>query len=353
MQRGKLYRLWYDVCSLMIRKRYRQLALVALVIGVFLAIGWYLSHTDIAVLNPQGAIAQQQYNLIVFGTILSLIVIIPVFIMTFLIVRKYRVDKHGNYMGKKGHRSYAPDWDGSRRLETIWWGGPLLIILVLAIVTWQSSHALDPSKPISSTVTNEANKPAMKVQVIALQWRWLFIYPEQGVASVNYLQIPDDTPVNFEITADSAMNSFWIPKLGGQIYAMSGMSTHLNLIADKPGEYRGVSANLSGKGFADMRFRVRAVPSDEFADWVQTIKRGDKSLNLQEYERLSRPSADSSYAFYNSDSDGPGVDLYSAVMGKYMSASSSREHDQMTHGSGMDPAHDANNINNMTQQGMN
>jgi cytochrome o ubiquinol oxidase subunit 2 len=297
------------------RKKTRLRALVALIIVALFVIGLYLSKTDLAVLNPQGAIAQKEYNLIVFGTVLSLAIIVPVFVMTFLIVRKYRVDSEGNYTKKKGRRQYTPDWDHDRKLETIWWGVPLVLIIILAGVTWQSSHELDPSKPISESISAVA---PIKVQVVALQWKWLFIYPEQGVASVNYLQFPANTPVDFQITADAPMNSFWIPKLGGQIYAMSGMSTQLHLIANKTGEYRGVSANLSGDGFAGMDFLVRSVPNNEFANWVQTIKNSAPSLDQVSYEQLAKPSKENQPAFYNFGNDPSSTSIYDTVVEKYM-----------------------------------
>ena len=181
----------------------------------------------------------------IFAALLSLVVVIPVFAMTIYIVWRYR---ESNQKAK-----YSPDWDHNSKVETIWWLIPTLLIVVLSVVTWNSSHSLDPFKPIKSSV-----KP-LRVQVIALQWKWLFIYPEQGVASTNILELPVDRPINFEVTADAPMNSFWIPQLGGQIYAMAGMSTQLHLMASEAGTYAGASANLSGKGFAKMKFDTKAV----------------------------------------------------------------------------------------------
>jgi cytochrome o ubiquinol oxidase subunit II len=291
------------------RQTYKFVSISLLILVVLFLIGWWLHRTDIAVLDPKGIIAAKEYHLIVLGTLLSVLIIVPVFVMTFMIVWKYRVDKHTT------HTKYRPDWDHDRKFETIWWGVPLVLILIIAGITWQSSHDLDPFKPIAATVSD---KPPLKVQVVALQWKWLFIYPEQGVASVNYLQFPADTPIDFQITADSPMNSFWIPKLGGQIYAMSGMSTQLHLMADQPGEFRGVSANLSGEGFAGMNFMVRAVPNDEFSNWVQNIKSSAGPLDTNSYARLAHPSKDNAPTFYNVGNDNPSVSLYDTVVAKYM-----------------------------------
>jgi len=271
-----------------------------------LAAWLYLRHHSVDVLNPSGEIASKQYRLIVFATLLSLVVIVPVFIMTFVIVRNYRV--HGDGKTRK-NRHYDPDWDHNRKLEAVWWGMPTILIIILSAVIIQSSYALDPFKPLASN-----GKEPLKVQVVALQWKWLFIYPEQNIATVNYLQIPTDTAINFDITADAPMNSFWIPKLGGQIYAMSGMATQLHLQADKPGDFYGSSANLSGNGFAGMRFLTRAVPQDDFDNWVQNVQHDRSSLNQTAYEKLAKPSKNVEPQFYTV----PDKSLFSTIIMKYM-----------------------------------
>ena len=218
-----------------------------------------------------------------------LVIVIPVFILTFTIAWKYR---EGN---KKA--DYTPNWDQNGWLEALWWGLPCAIILALAIITWTSSHQLDPFKPISNGV-----KP-ITIQVVALDWKWLFIYPEQHIATVNYLKIPVNTPVNFQVTSDAPMNSFWIPQLGGQIYAMPGMITQLHLIAETAGEYQGLSANISGDGFAGMHFNTSAVTENDFIQWVGSTESGQSVLNQAEYNRLTQPSsnmAPSSYGWEDS-----------------------------------------------------
>lgn len=168
--------------------------------------------------------------------------------------------------------------------EFFWWGIPLLFTAIIAVITWQQTHALDPYKPI------ESDKKPLKIQVVALQWKWLFIYPEENIASLNFFQIPVGTPIHFEITADAPMNSFWIPHLGGQIYAMPAMRTQLHLIANNPGDFRGSSANISGVGFADMHFITRASSEVDFQQWVEFAKNSSKTLGLEEYNQMVAPS---------------------------------------------------------------
>lgn len=282
-------------------KRYTKLAIgcVLGIVGIVLVSQFVSSH-DIAVLNPEGAIGTQQRDLMVFATVLILLVIVPVFIMTFWIAWKYRAT---NTKAK-----YQPEWDHSKVFETIWWGIPIAIILVLAVVTWQTSHSLDPYRSLNSEV-----KP-LRVQVIALQWKWLFIYPEQAIATTDYLQIPEKTPINFEITADAPMNAFWIPKLGSQVYAMAGMSTQLHLIADHTGTYEGSSANISGEGFAHMNFKVDATSRADFDTWVHSVKGGNQLLTDKSYAGLVKPTVLDKPRSYILPDDG----LYDRVVMKYM-----------------------------------
>ncbi len=247
--------------------------LLPMIVAVLLLV--FLQDKTVAVLQPAGIIAEKQRNLLIAATLLSLLVIVPVYILTIYIAWKYRA-------GNTGAR-YEPDWAHSRRLESIWWGIPCAIILVLSVIIWRSSHDLDPYRQISS-----GYRP-VTVQVVALQWKWLFIYPEQGIATVNHLQIPTGAPVQFAITADAPMNSFWIPQLGGQVYAMSGMSTKLHLMADKPGIYQGSTANISGEGYAGMRFTVNATTQAAFFDWIQQAKASGQRLDKETYKQLARP----------------------------------------------------------------
>ena len=266
-------------------KKQIRIVIGAVVVWFIGLMVYYLSHFNIQVLNPKGTIAHDERNLIIFTTLLGVLVLLPVFVMTFTIAWKYR---EGNTKAK-----YRPDWDHNVVAETLWWGIPTAIIVVLSIVTWTTSHSLDPHKPLS-------NQEALKIQVVALDWKWLFIYPEQGVASVNYVQFPVDQPVQFEITSNGPMNSFWIPQLGSQIYAMAGMSTHLNLEANQAGNYRGSSANISGKGFAGMDFTARASSNTEFNDWVAGTQSASSKLNMSSFKVLAEPSENNPPATYAS-----------------------------------------------------
>jgi len=269
------------------------------------AVGLFVFTHDLAVLQPEGVVGEKQRDLIVIATALCLIVIIPVFLMTFGIAWKYRASNT--------KATYQPDWDHSKVFETIWWGVPIAIILVLGIITWQSSHALDPYRPLDSEV-----KP-VRVQVIALQWKWLFIYPDEGIATANYLQIPEKTPINFEITADAPMNAFWIPKLGSQVYAMSGMTTKLHLIANHEGEYQGSSANISGEGFADMNFKVKATSRADYDSWVHSIRGKGEHLMQHTYDSLAKPTVLAEPRTYSLHDTG----LYDRVVMKYMTSQDS------------------------------
>ncbi len=281
-------------------KKYRLALFWLIPLVVVLGALWLTRGQDLAVLHPAGVVGQKERNLLVFASLLSLIVVVPVFGLTFWIAWKYRASNT--------KAVYRPDWDGSRTLETIWWLVPLALISVLSVVTWQSSHDLDPFKPITSQT-----RP-LTIQVVALDWKWLFIYPEQHIASVNYLQFPVNTPLNFQITADAPMNSFWIPKLGGQIYAMSGMSTQLHLITDQAGSYHGSSANISGRGFAGMKFTARAGTATDFRAWVNKVKQSPQTLNEHTYTALSRPSENNRPTYYTSDDQ----NMYDKVMLKYL-----------------------------------
>ena len=247
---------------------------------IFLSVGVagvvFLFTQDIAVLNPKGAIALKQRGLLTITTLLMLIVVLPVFVMTFVIVWRYRASN------KKA--KYEPDWDYSLLAESVWWGIPCLIIFAMAWLNWKGCHELDPFKPLAE------KEKQITIQVVALDWKWLFLYPAQKIATVNFVQFPEKTPIHFEITADAPMNSFWIPQLGGQIYAMPGMRSEIHLIADAPGEFRGSSANISGAGFSGMRFTARAVSAQEFNSWAASVKGSKSVLSLEKYDELSKPS---------------------------------------------------------------
>jgi cytochrome o ubiquinol oxidase subunit 2 len=235
-----------------------------------------LSGCDLDVLNPKGKIGIAEKSLIIESTVAMLLVVIPVIALTLLFAWRYRASNKAAV--------YLPKWAHSTKIEIVVWLVPSLIILYLAILTWKTTHELDPYKPLESSV-----KP-INVEVVALDWKWLFIYPDLGIASVNKLEFPVGTPVNFRITSDSVMNSFFIPQLGGQIYAMAGMQTKLHLIADEAGDYAGMSANFSGKGFSDMKFRAVAASNEDFDAWVKEVKASPEQLDANVYGGVSAPS---------------------------------------------------------------
>jgi cytochrome o ubiquinol oxidase subunit II len=271
---------------------------------------WYISGLKIELLEPRGIVAFKQYNLLVFTTLLGFVVVIPVFVMAVAIAWRYR---EGNTKAK-----YTPNVSTNRLAETIWWGIPIILIAILSVVTWTSTHDLDPHKPLESQ-----SKP-VKIQVIALDWKWLFIYPEQNIATVNYIQFPVNRPVNFEITADAPMNSFWIPQLGGQIYAMSGMTTKLHLNANEIGSYTGKSANISGEGFADMKFIAKASSKSDFDAWVNKVQQSDKKLTQETYNELLKKSIDAPVTYYASSTEG----LYDTIVMKYMMPETTKNTDE-------------------------
>ncbi len=281
-------------------KKYKVTFLILLALAAIVALIVFLHDKNIAILNPKGLIATKERGLMVIAAGLGLIVIIPVFIMTALIAWRYR---EGNTRAK-----YSPDLDGNKFAEITWWAIPSVIIFTLSIIAWNSAHALDPYKPLASNV-----KP-LNVQVVALNWKWLFIYPEQNIASINYLQIPINRPVNFKITADAPMNSFWIPQLSGQIYAMPGMSTQLHLEASQSGTFNGFAANISGKGFAGMTFKTKATPKKDFNIWVNKVKKMSRPLNQASYNELAKPSEYNKPTYYSSIQKG----IYNEIVMKYM-----------------------------------
>src|SRR6266446_498557 len=210
------------------------------------------------VLDPKGPIAAAERQILFNSLGIMLAIVIPTILATLGVAYWFR--------SSNTRARYLPDFEYSGRLEMLVWSIPAMTVLLVGGVAWVGSHDLDPRKPIASTV-----KP-VTVQVVSLDWKWLFIYPDQGVASVNRLTIPVGTPVRFELTSSGVMNSFFVPQLGSQIYTMAGMVTRLHLQADHAGTYRGLSANYSGEGFADMRFRVDAVPAEDFAKWVDAAR---------------------------------------------------------------------------------
>lgn len=286
--------------------------LALLVVIVTLGLVLYLQDKNIPVLNPQGIIADKQLSLLIFTTVLGLFVVIPVFIMMFAFAWKYR---EGNKKAK-----YTPDVDGNRMFELLWWGIPFVIIIILSIVTWFSTHDLDPYKPLRSST-----KP-ITIQVVALQWRWLFIYPEQKIATINEVRFPEKTPINFEISSDAPMSAFWIPSLGSQTYAMNGMTSQLKLEASGVGEYMGMNTNINGEGYSDMTFKAISLTSNDFTDWAASVRQEQPGLDWAKYESMQLQTRDTSVYRYSL------IDrsIFDQILMKYMDHGAASSHSNDT-----------------------
>ena len=249
----------------------RSLALVVVLIGAAA-----LGGCSEGVLDPKGPIASGERQILFNSLGIMLAIVIPTIVATLGVAYWFRASNT--------RARYLPDFEYSGRLELLVWSIPAMTVLLVGGVAWVGAHDLDPRKAISATVQ------PVTVQVVSLDWKWLFIYPDEGVASVNRLTIPAGTPISFELTSAGVMNSFFVPQLGSQIYTMSGMTTRLQLQADHPGTYTGLSAQFSGNGFADMRFAVDAVPTEQFGKWVAATRNSGPVLDAQAYTDLAKPS---------------------------------------------------------------
>lgn len=258
-------------------------------------------------LSPSGDIALQQRNLIYIATGLMLLIIVPVIVLTLVFAWRYRKSAARN--------DYDPEWHHSTQLELVIWAVPLLIIIVLGAVTWISTHKLDPYRPLERLDAQRAIPAATKplvVEVVALDWKWLFIYPEQGIALVNELAAPVDRPIQFKITASSVMNSFFIPALAGQVYAMPGMQTQLHAVINEAGQFEGMSANYSGAGFSGMHFKFNGLSPADFDQWVARAKAGGDTLDRETYLQLEKPSERNPVKRYSSVAP----ELYDAILNR-------------------------------------
>jgi cytochrome o ubiquinol oxidase subunit 2 len=241
--------------------------------------------STILLFDPKGPIGESERFVIIAAIGLMLIVIIPVFIMAFWFPLKYRASNTES--------SYMPKWSHSAKIEFFMWAVPFAIVTVLSILAWTRTHSLDPYKPIHS-----AEKP-INIQAVSLDWKWLFIYPDQNIATVNQLTFPVNAPISFKLTSDTVMTSFFIPQLGSQMYAMGGMQTQLHLMANKPGTYAGHNQQISGRGYADMHFKAHAVSREEFQSWVRKVRQAPEKLDLDRYEKLAKPSVGHSVVYFS------------------------------------------------------
>ena len=270
---------------------------------LFLTISLAGCHTfDLIELEPSGPIARDIEELFWTTVALMSLVLIPVFAMSVWFIYNYRASNE--------KATYMPDWDRSTRLEWLVWLVPCLIITVLAGMTWVFSHRLSPYRVL------QADVPPLTIQVVALDWKWLFIYPEQNIATVNEVSFPVGRPIDFNITSDTVMNSFFIPRLGGQIYAMAGMNTQLHLIADAPGRYLGENTQFSGRGFPYQNFVAIAVDDRDFNAWVQHVKQSSSKLDLPAFDQLASASINYPVSYYGSVAS----ELFETILAKYSKA---------------------------------
>jgi cytochrome o ubiquinol oxidase subunit 2 len=266
-----------------------------------------LAACNTVVMSPSGDIAQQQSQLIVTAIILMSLIVVPVIALTLLFAWRYRQ--------ANTEAVYTPEWAHSTRLELVIWGAPLLIIIALGAITWISTHKLDPYRPLDRI---DAQRPLVAgvkpfvVEVVALDWKWLFLYPELGIATVNELAAPVDRPIEFKITSSTVMNSFYIPALAGQIYAMPGMQTKLHAVINKAGTYNGFSANYSGAGFSNMRFKFLGLNEGDFDQWVDKVRNSDDVLDRSDYAKLEQPSQRDPVRHYGQVDNG----LYAAILNR-------------------------------------
>ncbi|WP_427023640.1 ubiquinol oxidase subunit II [Aureimonas ureilytica] len=258
-------------------------------------------------LNPAGDVALQKRDLLYISTGLMLLIIIPVIAATVIFAWRYR----------RGNRdaTYDPEWNHSTHLELAIWSAPLLIIICLGALTWTATHLLDPYRPLTRIAEGQPVTPQMKpieVRVVSMDWKWLFIYPELGIATVNELAAPVNTPINFKLTSTSVMNAFFVPSIAGMIYTMNGMETQLHAVANEEGVYDGMSSHYSGAGFSNMRFKFHSLSQQGFDAWVAKVRAEGQPLSRETFLELEKPSEKEPVRYYSSFADG----LYNAILNK-------------------------------------
>jgi len=278
----------------------RLIVVLFVAFDAFLLVKILTGGKNLQILNPAGLIALQERNLIYLCVALMLIGVIPVFIFAFFVGTRYHANKKANYQ---------PDWSNHTGLQIFYWGFLTTIMLILSGVVWFAAHQLDPRIPI------DPGKKPFVVQVFSLRYKWLFVYPQQGIATTDFVEFPEKTPITFEITAsDTPMTSFWIPQLGGQIYAMSGMATQTHLMADGVGQYRGASSEINGEGYADMIFQAKSVTNSDFDKWVSSVKQSHDKLTYESFKQLDQPKIDRQIRYYSSTPD----NLFTTIVMQYM-----------------------------------
>jgi len=307
----------------MTKSKKNQRKIIALtfagILFYILLIAVLLRGNDVVLLNPKGVIAEGQYRLMMTSTLIMVLFAAPILFTLYYFAWKYRETN------KKA--SYNPDSSRGKSVTLAIWGAPTIIAVILASIMVPATHKLAPQRLI------ESDKDLMTIQVVALRWKWLFIYPEQGIATVNYVQIPKDTPVQFELTADETpMSSFWIPSLGGMLYAMTEHVNRLNLMGDTVGDYDGSAAEINGTGFSGMKFTTRVSTQEDFDKWVDSTRLSPIELSTSEYDKLLEPTKNQAAAFFTS----PDPNLYDIILSKYSDSHGAvhggEKNDYMEHG---------------------
>ncbi|MCC6777928.1 MAG: ubiquinol oxidase subunit II [Hyphomicrobiales bacterium] len=265
-----------------------------------------------SILDPKGPVALAERDLMGAAFLVMLIVVVPVLVMAAVFAWRYRASN--------ARARYAPDWAYSVRIDAVIWLVPALIVVTLAWLVWSTTHRLDPYRRLDPA------RSALEVEVVAQDWKWLFIYPEEGIAVVNQLVFPSATPLSLRITSDTVMNSFFMPALGGQIYAMAGMQTRLNLLADQPGRFTGRNTQYSGGGFSDQHFQAAAVSPAEFDAWLAKVRESPSTLNAEAYRALAVPSRGHPVTHYAAVEAG----LFDSIIAKYTTGGSARQADDQS-----------------------
>lgn len=244
-------------------------------------------------LHPAGLVAREQSHMMIVTTAILMSIIIPVIIACFVVAWHYRAsNKRARHDAK---------WDHSPQIELLVWGWPVLIIMAVGGISWVGTHQLDPYRPLTHVAQGQpvsANDPPLQIDVVSLRWKWLFFYPQYGIATVNQLAAPIDRPITFKLTSDVMMDSFFVPALVGQVYTMPGMQTQLHAVINKVGTYRGMSANYSGAGFTDMRFKFHGMTKADFDQWVAKVRAGGQNLDTATYEQLRKPERNAPITYY-------------------------------------------------------
>lgn len=274
---------------------------ICAILLTLLACFFVLMHKSAIVAHPEGIIAREEWRHILLHFVLMLVVVLPIMILFWVVAWKYRATNR--------KAEYTPENTSNAWTQALLWMIPSSVIVAMIFSTWTATHQLDPYVPLKSD-----HKP-LNIQVVALNWKWLFIYPEEEIATVNFVEFPAGIPIHFSMTADgSPMNSFWIPQLSGQIYAMTGMVTPLNIMADGPGIYSGKAAEINGEGYAGMTFTAKATTQEEFANWVKHVKESPQHLTLAKYNELLKPTTNHPAAYYSHVQQ----ELFNKIVMKYM-----------------------------------